>query len=81
MIIHIVRFSSRLPGQRIPELFDAQVREYARVPGIHPRGDLSLADRVRRRQRQDRDGRAMASIGYQLSGAARPADVGRPTRA
>ena len=34
MLIHIVRFRSALPDQRIAELFQARAREYLTVPGL-----------------------------------------------
>ncbi|HEU4947211.1 MAG TPA: hypothetical protein VFT31_08665 [Kribbella sp.] len=34
MIIHIVRFRSTLPDQRIAELFEARASEYLAVPGL-----------------------------------------------
>lgn len=34
MVIHIVRFRSALPDQRIAELFHARASEYLAVPGL-----------------------------------------------
>ena len=34
MVIHIVRFRSALPDQRIEELFEARAPEYLAVPGL-----------------------------------------------
>lgn len=34
MVIHIVRFRSALPDERIAELFEARAPEYLAVPGL-----------------------------------------------
>ena len=34
MIIHLVRFTSALPGERVQELFELRAHEYERVPGL-----------------------------------------------
>jgi hypothetical protein len=34
MVIHIVRFRSSLPDERIPELFQMRASEYLAVPGL-----------------------------------------------
>ncbi len=44
MIIHIVRFTSRLDDERVHELFAACIPEYLAVPGLEQKYYLHFAD-------------------------------------